>query len=188
MGKVVVTQFMSLDGVVGDPQLWSFPYGTDELWKFKLDELLATGAQLLGRITYEGFAAAWPNEKDELGFADRMNSLPKYVVSTTLQKADWQNSTIIASNVPAEIAKLKETVDGDILVAGSMTLVATLMAHDLVDEYRLLTYPVVLGEGKRLFQDGSQAKLKLTESKTYGLGVVLLRYERASAELAAPAA
>ena len=175
--KIVVTQFMTLDGVVESPQDWSFPYWSDETAEFKWDELLATDAHLLGRVTYEGFAAAWPDRTDAQGFADRMNSLPKYVVSTTLKKAEWNNSAIIKSNVAKEVSKLKNQSGGDILVAGSMTLLRTLMENDLVDEYRLLTYPIVLGKGKRLFTDGLAASLRLTESKPMGSGVVLLRYE-----------
>jgi len=176
--KIVVTQFITLDGVVESPQDWSFPYWSDETGKFKFDELLGTDVQLLGRVTYEGFASAWPTmERDEAGFADKMNSMPKYVVSTTLKKAEWNNSTIIKSNVVEEVSGLKKQSGGDILVAGSMTLIRTLMDHDLVDEYRLLTYPIVLGKGKRLFTDGMAASLKLIESKPMGSGVVLLRYE-----------
>ena len=175
--KVIVTEFMTLDGVIEAPHEWSFPYWSDETGKFKLDELLATDAHLLGRVTYERFAAAWPSRTDEAGFADRMNSLPKYVVSTTLRKAEWNNSTIINENVAEEIAKLKKQPGGDILVAGSATLVRFLMENDLVDEYRLLTYPLVLGKGKRLFPDGMNASLKLTESRPMGSGVVLLRYQ-----------
>jgi dihydrofolate reductase len=175
--KIVVTEFISLDGVVGEPQEWSFPYWSEETGNFKLEELRASDAQLLGRITYEGFASAWPAmEKDPAGFADKMNSMPKYVVSTTLKKADWENSTIINKNVVDEITKLKSQSGGDVLVAGSVTLIHTLMEHDLVDEYRLLTYPIVLGKGKRLFSDGTAASLQLTESKPMGSGVVLLRY------------
>ena len=168
---------MTLDGVVESPQDWSFPYWSDETAKFKWDELLATDAHLLGRVTYEGFATAWPDRTDAQGFADRMNSLPKYVVSTSLKKAEWNNSHIIKTNIVDEIAKLKKQSGGDILIAGSMTLLQTLMEHDLVDEYRLLTYPIVLGKGKRLFTDGLAASLRLTESKPMGSGVVLLRYE-----------
>ena len=175
--KIAVTQFMTLDGVVESPQDWSFPYWSDETAKFKWDELLATDAHLLGRVTYEGFAAAWPDRTDAQGFADRMNSLPKYVVSTSLKKAEWNNSHIIKTNVADEIAKLKKQSGDAILVAGSMTLLHTLMEHDLVDEYRLLTYPIVLGKGKRLFPEGMAASLRLTESKPMGSGVVLLRYE-----------
>jgi dihydrofolate reductase len=174
--RVVVTMFISLDGVMEDPA-WTAPYWNDEIAKFKLDELFATDAHLLGRVTYEGFAAAWPSRTDEQGFADRMNSLPKYVVSTTLKKAEWNNSTIIKDNIAEEVSRLKKQPGQDILVAGSATLVQTLMAHDLVDEYRLLTYPVVLGRGKRLFKDGSTATLKLVESKSFSSGVVLLRYQ-----------
>ena len=175
--KIVVTQFMTLDGVVESPQDWSFPYWSDETAKFKSDELLATAAHLLGRVTYEGFAAAWPDRTDAQGFADRMNGLPKYVVSTSLKKAEWNNSHIIKTNAADEIAKLKKRSGDDILVAGSMTLIRMLMEHDLVDEYRLLMYPIVLGKGKRLFTDGMAASLRLTESKPMGSGVVLLRYE-----------
>ena len=175
--KIAVTQFMTLDGVVESPQDWSFPYWSDETAKFKWDELLATAAHLLGRVTYEGFAAAWPDRTDAQGFADRMNGLPKYVVSTSLKKAEWNNSHIIKTNVADEIAKLKKQPGDDILVAGSMTLIRMLMEHDLVDEYRLLMYPIVLGKGKRLFTDGMAASLRLIESKPMGSGVVLLRYE-----------
>src|SRR6185369_2185977 len=139
--KIVVTEFMTLDGVVGEPQQWSFPYWSDETGAFKLEELRASDMQLLGRVTYEGFASAWPNmEKDPAGFVDKMNSMPKVVVSTTLKKAEWENSTIIRKNVVEEVAKLKEKPGGDILVAGSVTLIRTLIEHDLVDEYHLLVY------------------------------------------------
>jgi dihydrofolate reductase len=176
--KVVVTEFMTLDGVVEAPNEWSFPYWTDETGKFKSDELAASEVQLLGRVTYEGFASAWPTMQDTGEFGVKMNNMPKYVVSTMLKKAEWTNSTIIKTNVADEISKLKKGSGGDILVAGSMTLIRTLMEHDLVDEYRLLTYPVVLGKGKRLFDGGMAASLKLTESKPMGsTGVVLLRYE-----------
>jgi len=174
--KIVVTEFITLDGVVEAPNEWSFPYWNDGIAKLKLDELMAADAQLLGRVTYDGFAAAWPGRTDEAGFADRMNNMPKYVVSTTLEKADWNNSTIIKTDVPAQIAELKKQPGGDILVAGSATLIDTLIAHDLVDEYHLLTYPIVVGKGKRLFKDGSKTKLKLIESRSFDSGVVLLRY------------
>ncbi len=176
MRKVIVTMFVSLDGVMEEPA-WTMPYWNDEIAKFKLDELFATDAHLLGRVTYQGFAAAWPSRTDEQGFADRMNSLPKYVVSTTLEKAEWNNSTIIKENIVEEVSKLKQQPGQDILVAGSGTLVQTLMQHDLIDEYRLLVYPVVLGKGKQLFRDGSKATLKLVETKAFSSGVVLLRYQ-----------
>jgi dihydrofolate reductase len=181
MGKVVVTMFVSLDGVMEEPA-WTMPYWNDEIAKFKLDELFATDAHLLGRVTYQGFAAAWPSRTDEAGFADRMNSLPKFVVSTTLEKVEWNNSRLIKENVAEEVSKLKQQPGQDILIAGSGTLVHTLMQHDLIDEYRLLVYPVVLGSGKRLFRDGSKATLKLVETKTFSSGVVLLRYQPAGKE------
>jgi dihydrofolate reductase len=175
--RIVVTEFVTLDGVMEAPNEWSFPYWTDEIGRFKLDELLTTDVQLLGRVTYEGFAESWPSQTDEAGFADRMNSMPKYVVSKKLKKVEWNNSTIIKGNVEEEISKLKEQTGSDILVAGSAKLVRFLMEHDLVDEYRLLTYPIVVGKGKRLFTDGMTASLKLTEVKSYDSGVTLLRYE-----------
>jgi dihydrofolate reductase len=174
--KVVVTMFLSLDGVMEEPA-WTVPYWNDDIAEFKLAELRATGAHLLGRVTYQGFAAAWPSRADEAGFSDMMNNLPKYVVSTSLDKAEWNNSHIIREDVAGEISRLKQQPGQDILVAGSGVLVQTLMQHDLVDEYRLLVYPVVLGSGKRLFRDGSKAALRLVETRAFGSGVVLLRYQ-----------
>ena len=177
MRKVVVTMFVTLDGVIEEPQNWSFPHWTDEIGKFKYDELFASDAQLLGRVTYEGFAAAWPGREDEQGYADRINSLPKYVVSTTLEKAEWENSHLIKENVAEEVSRLRQQPGQDILVHGSLTLVQTLMQHNLVDEYRLLVYPLVLGSGKRLFSDGNQTTLKLVETRTFSSSVVLLLYQ-----------
>jgi dihydrofolate reductase len=190
MRKVVVSEFVSLDGVIEDPGGaekfvhggWTRPYWSDDIGKVKFEELFASDALLLGRITYQGFAAAWPSQSDAEGFADRMNSLPKHVVSTTLTDAAWNNSTIIAANVADAIAVLKRQPGQDILVAGSATLIHTLMQHHLIDEYRLLVYPVVLGGGKRLFQDGVDTTLKLVESRPVGAGVVLLRYQAADTE------
>ena len=173
--KVVVTEFVSLDGVIEEPQNWSFPYWNDEIGKFKNDELLASDAQLLGRVTYEGFADAWPSRTGD--FADRFNSMPKYVVSTTLDKAEWQNSHLIKKNIPEEIARLKQQPGQDITVHGSPTLVQTLIQHNLVDQYNLLVYPVILGSGKRLFEEGSNTKLKLVETKPFNSGVVTLIYQ-----------
>lgn len=172
--KLVVTEFMALDGVVEEPQNWSFPYWNEETEKFKTDELFAGSAHLLGRVTYEGFAAAWPSRTG--AFADKMNSLPKYVVSTTLKNATWEGSHIISKNVPEEVAKLKQQPGGDIIVAGSCTLVQILTQHDLVDEYHLLVYPLLLGGGKRIFRE-EKAKLKLIESRPFKTGVVLAIYE-----------
>jgi dihydrofolate reductase len=187
--RVVVTEFLSLDGVMEDPGGaegfehggWTFPYWNDEIAKLKLDEVLESDALLLGRVTYEGFAAAWPSRTDEQGFADRMNSLPKFVVSTTLEEPGWQNSTVVNGDVGAEVGKLKEQPGRDVLVAGSRQLVQTLAQHDLVDEYRLLVYPVVLGSGKRLFGEGGHTALKLRDTRQFDSGVVLLSYEPARA-------
>ena len=189
MGKVVVTEFITLDGVIQDPGGsgemerggWSFDYNRGEEGdQFKLDELNASDAQLLGRITYEGFAAAWPKMQDDAGFADKMNSMPKYVVSTTITDPEWENTTVISENVPDEVAKLRDQHDGDILIAGSATLVQSLVDADLVDEWRLMVFPEVLGEGKRLFDGGlPRRKLKLTDDRPLGPdGIRLLTYER----------
>jgi dihydrofolate reductase len=176
MRKVVVAEFLSLDGVMEEPA-WTFPYWNDEIARFKYDELFTSDAHLLGRVTYQGFAAAWPSRKDEGGFADRMNSLPKYVVSTTLEKAEWNNSHLIKKDVVEEISRLKQQPGQNILVAGSATLVKTLIEHDLVDEYHLLIYPVVLGQGKRLFKDGVKTTLKMVETKSFSSGVVAHIYQ-----------
>ena len=175
---LAATLFMTLDGVVEAPDKWSFPFWSDETGKFKLDELRATDALLLGRVTYEGFAAAWPGRKDEEGFADRFNSMPKYVASKTLKKPEWNNSHLVKGDLAAEVSKLKQQPGHDIVIHGSPTLIRSLLPHDLIDEYRLLVYPIVLGRGKRLFDEASQAKLKLVESETFSKGVVKLVYRR----------
>lgn len=187
MRKIIVSEFVSLDGVLEDPGGaeksrhggWTWGYWNDEIGKFKLDEILATGALLLGRVTYQGFAAAWPSMKDEQGFADRMNNLPKHVVSTTLEKLDWNNSRQIKGNIAEEVSKLKQQPGQDILILGSGELVRELMRLDLLDEYRLLVYPIVLGSGKRLFGNEINKMFKLIETKPFSSGVVLLRYQRA---------
>jgi len=173
MRNLVVTEFVSLDGVMDNP-VWTFPYWNDEIAAFKGEETDAADALLLGRITYEGFAAAWPNSPDE--GAPYFNSVRKYVVSNTLNKADWNNSVIISGDVVREIQNLKQSVGRDIMVHGSGTLVQTLLQHDLVDSVRLLVYPVVLGEGKRLFADGTAATLQLVESRSFSSGVTALIY------------
>lgn len=185
MGKIVVTEFISLDGVVEDPGGsedyrhggWTFEIDRgDEGNQFKLDETMEAEAQLLGRVTYEGFAEAWPEREGE--FADKFNSMPKYVVSSTLEEAEWSNSTVLRGDLREEIAKLKREVDGVILIAGSVQLVQALLELDLVDELRLMVFPVLLGEGKRLFGEVSEKKrLRLTGSKVVGDGVALLTYE-----------
>jgi dihydrofolate reductase len=185
MARIVVTEFVSLDGVMEDPGGaegfeyggWTFKFDRGaEGDKFKLDETLGAEAQLLGRVTYEGFAAAWPSMQGE--FADKFNSMPKYVVSSTLENPEWNNSTVLGGDVVEEVAKLRQTPGGDILVAGSLQLVQTLIEHDLVDELRLMVFPVVLGKGRRLFGETSDKKrLRLTDSKTVGEGIAVLIYE-----------
>jgi len=178
MRILAATLFMSLDGVVESPEKWSFQFWSDETQKFKLDELRTTDALLLGRVTYEGFAAAWPSRKDSDGFADRFNSIPKFVVSKTLKTLDWNNSHLIKGDLGTEVSKLKQQEGQDVVIHGSPTLIRSLLPHDLIDEYRLLVYPLVLGHGKRLFDDASQAKLKLAESEAFSKGVVKLVYRR----------
>src|SRR5215208_1239928 len=183
MRKVIVSEFVTLDGVMESPDKWHFPYWSDEMGKYKFDELLASDALLLGRVTYEGFAAAWPSATDEEGFADRMNGLPKYVVSTTLEEPlEWNNSRLIEGDVAEEVSRLKQQPGHDILIYGSGELLHTLMQHDLIDEYRLMVYPVVLGSGKRLFRDGINTTLRLVETRTFSSGVVVLSYRPAEKE------
>ncbi|HTE85254.1 MAG TPA: dihydrofolate reductase family protein [Dehalococcoidia bacterium] len=189
--KVVVSEFVSLDGVMEDPGGaegfehggWSFKFKRGpEGDRFKVDELSAAGALLLGRVTYEGFAKAWPSIKDEEGFADRMNGIRKYVVSNTLKdsEATWNNTTIVRGDLAAEVAKLKARSGGDLLVFGSARLAQGLAEHGLVDDYRLMVYPVILGGGKRLFADeGKMASLELVDSKAAGDGIVMLTYKAA---------
>jgi dihydrofolate reductase len=187
VGRIVVTEFVSLDGVMEAPgggenfkhAGWTFEINRgNEGDKFKLDETLSSEALLLGRVTYEGFAAAWPSREGE--FADKFNAMPKYVVSSTLQNPEWNNSTVLKGDVAEEVAKLREEQDGDIVVHGSARLVQTLVENDLVDELRLMVFPVVLGTGKRLFGDTSDKKpLRLVDSKVVGDGVAILVYRQA---------
>lgn len=178
MRNLIVTEYLTLDGVFEEPGQWSFDYFNDEAMLYKRDELFSTDVQLLGRVTYEGFAKAWPTMPDTGDFGERMNSMPKYVVSTTLTRADWQNSTIISKNVVEEIQQLKKQPGQNILVAGSGKLVHTLMQHQLVDEYRFMVHPVVLGSGKRLFTEGTEKfNLKLVETKVFKTGIVILHYQ-----------
>jgi dihydrofolate reductase len=188
MGRIVVTEFASLDGVVEAPGGgedfrhggWSLEINRGEGDKFKLDETMSSEALLLGRVTYEGFAAAWPSRTDDAGFADKFNSMPKYVVSSTLEDPEWNNSTVLKGGVAEEVAKLKQEHDGDIVVHGSPSLVQMLLEHDLVDELRLMVFPVVLGSGKRLFGETTDKKpLRLVDSKMVGDGVAILIYQPA---------
>jgi dihydrofolate reductase len=190
MGDVVVSEFVTLDGVCEDPggsensQFggWAFRFDRGpEGDKFKIEETMSAGAMLLGRVTYEGFAEAWPGRTDEIGFADRMNNMPKYVVSTTLERPEWSNSTVIGEDVPGAVARLRSEVDGDLLVAGSVALVTTLLEHDLVDELRLMVFPVVLGGGRRLFGDGhGTAAFELVDCRPAAQTAILV-YRRAQA-------
>jgi len=188
MGKIVITEFISLDGVVEDPGGsedfkhggWSFEISRgDEGDGFKMEETRDSDALLLGRVTYEGFADAWPKRDGE--FADLFNSMPKYVVSSTLEDPEWTNSTVIAPDALAdEVAKLKDAHDGDVVVHGSVQLAQALIDQGLVDEIRLMVFPVVLGSGKRLFgKTADKTPLKLTDSKTVGDGVAIQVYEAA---------
>lgn len=184
MRKVIVYEYVTLDGVMESPDKWQFPYYSDDVAEFNKAQILAFDASLLGRVTYEMFASYWPLQThNEFGIADKVNSTPKFVVSSTLKKAEWNNSTIIKKNVVEEITKLKRQPGGHIGITGSATLVQSLMQHDLIDEYRLMVHPVVLGSGKRLFRDGSDTKaLKLADTKTFSSGVVVLSYQPAQRE------
>jgi dihydrofolate reductase len=187
MGRIVVTEFVSLDGVMEDPGGaenfehggWTFEFNRGaEGDQFKIDELAEAEAQLLGRVTYQGFAAAWPQMEGE--FADKMNGMPKYVVSSTLERAEWTNSTVLRGDVVTEVSKLKQDVDGVILIAGSARLAQTLIEHGLVDELRLMVFPVLLGKGKRLFGETTDKhRLQLADNRTVGDGVVILTYQQA---------
>jgi dihydrofolate reductase len=192
--RVIVSEFVSLDGVMEAPERWTLQFASEEQQRYKFDELAAADALLLGRTTYQGFAAAWPGMMDqyegpgraELGqYADMMNGYPKHVASTTLQEPlEWNNSTLIGANVAEGVSNLKRQEGKDILLFGSGELVNTLMGQDLVDEYRLMIFPVVLGSGKRLFGDGSATTkaLRLANTKRFASGVVVLSYEPAGNE------
>ena len=186
MGRIVVTEFMSLDGVIEDPGGaedfrhggWSFEISRgDEGDQFKLDETLNSDALLLGRVTYEGFADAWPSRQGE--FADKFNNMPKYVVSSSLREPEWNNTTVLDGDLDDAVSTVRGRHEGDIVVHGSARLVQALLERDLVDELRLMVFPVVLGDGKRLFGDTSDKKrLRLVDSKPVGDGVTILVYQR----------
>jgi dihydrofolate reductase len=186
MGRIVVTEFISLDGVIEDPGGsedfkyggWTFEISSgDEGTQFKVDETMNSDAMLLGRVTYEGFAEAWPGRDGE--FADRFNSMPKYVVSSTLRDPEWTNTTVVGGDLRSAVAQVHDRHDGDVVVHGSATLVQGLIAGDLVDELRLMVFPVVLGSGKRLFGATDDKKpLRLSDSRVVGDGVAILTYRR----------
>jgi dihydrofolate reductase len=181
MRKLVAAFFISLDGVVESPDKWHFPYFNDEMGEAIGAAMVEADAMLMGRVNYEQWAAYWPNHSgDDQQFADYINNVPKFVVSTTLEKAEWNNSTLINRDVADEIAKLKQQPGKNISMSGSGTLVQWLLANDLLDELRLMVHPIVVGSGKRLFKDGSDQKpLKLVDSKTFSTGVVDLTYQPA---------
>jgi dihydrofolate reductase len=187
VGRIVVTEFISLDGVIEDPGGaegfehggWSFEISRGEEGdRFKLDETMASDALLLGRRTYEGFAEAWPSREGE--FADKFNSMPKYVVSSTLEQPAWTNTTVLQGDLAEEVARVRDEHSGDVVVHGSAMLVQELLERDLVDELRLMVFPVLLGSGKRLFGDTAGKKpLRLVDSRVVGDGVAILTYGRA---------
>jgi dihydrofolate reductase len=193
MRKIVVSEYVTLDGVMEDPGGgdkskyggWSLQFWNEQAMKFKYDELFACDALLLGRVTYDGFAKAWPAMKEETGdFGERMNNISKFVVSTTLKAAEWNNSTIINNNVVTKIKALKEQAGQDILVEGSAELVQALMRDDLIDEFRLMIHPIAVGGGKHLFGEGSDRKvLKLVDAKPFSSGIVVLTYQLDNKEI-----
>jgi dihydrofolate reductase len=189
MGRIVVTEFVSIDGVMEDPGGsedfkhggWAFEFSRGEEGdQFKSDETMGSAAMLLGRRTYEGFAKAWPSREGE--FADKFNNMPKYVVTSTLKDPEWTNTTVLDGDLADEVSKLRQQVDGDVIVHGSAQLVQALLDNGLVDELRLMVFPVVLGAGKRLFgETGEKMPLKLTDSKAVGDGVTIQIYEAVAA-------
>jgi len=189
--KLITTEYLTLDGVMEAPGAetslgaqggWSFLFSSEEHSQFKYEELFTSDTLLLGRVTYEIFAATWPFRTDE--FADRINSLPKYVVSTTLEKAEWNNSHLIKDpqHIVEEVARLKQQPGQSILLYGSAELVHLLRQHNLIDEYRFMVYPIILGTGKHLFKDGNNTRLKLVKSQAFRSGVVVLTYQPATNE------
>jgi len=188
MGRIVVTEFVSLDGVMEDPGGsenfehggWSFEISRGEEGdRFKLDETMESEALLLGRVTYEGFAEAWPSREGE--FADKFNNMPKYVVSTTMEEPEWANSTVLEGDLAEAVGELRDQHEGDVVVHGSAQLAQALLDADLVDELRLMVFPVVLGSGKRLFGASGKKPLQLADAKTVGDGVTILVYNRPDA-------
>lgn len=179
--RLVATEYLSLDGVFEEPGHWSFPYFDEQAAKFKSDELATADAQLLGRFTYEGFAKAWPTMEGTGDFGVKMNSMPKYVVSTTLKNPEWTNTHVISSNVEEEIRKLKAQPGGDLLLAGSGQLFNALMSAGLIDLYRFMVHPIVIGKGKRLFaNDDHRRGLRRIDTKQFPNGIVVLEYEPAA--------
>jgi dihydrofolate reductase len=184
MRKVIASELVSLDGVVESPEKWHFPYFNDEMGEAIGEAMAASDAMLLGRLTYEGFAAFWPSQEgsdEDQEITGYMNNTPKFVVSKTLEEPlEWNNSTLIKGNVAEEITRLKQQPGKDISITGSGTLVRSLLAEDLLDELRLMVHPIIVGSGKRLFEEGGDQKaLDLVDSKTFGTGVLYLTYQPA---------
>jgi len=177
--RVIATELVSVDGVMESPEEWAFPYSNDEMEQANASGMAASDAMLLGRVTYEALAAYWPNQPGGTPMVDYINSVPKFVVSRTLEEPlEWNNSTLIEGNVAEQIAELKRQPGKDIGIVGSGTLVRLLLQDDLLDELRLMVYPIVMGSGKRLFEEGGDQKaLKLVDSKTFGTGVLYLIYQ-----------
>jgi dihydrofolate reductase len=178
MKRIVVLEFLTADGVMESPEKWQFPYLSEDLAKANQAQMLALDSLLLGRVTYEIFASSWPlRTNNEFGIADKLNSMTKYVISSGLETAKWNNSTLIKTNVVNEIAKTKQQGEGDIGIVGSAALIRWLMPYNLIDEYRFLIHPIVLGKGRRLFADSTTLMLKLVETKGFESGVILLAYQ-----------
>lgn len=186
MRRIIATEYLTLDGIFEDPGGgeetehggWSFKFWNQEAMQYKHDELFASDTLLLGRITYEGFAKAWPTMKDTGDFGEKMNSISKYVISTTLQNVQWHNTTLIKEHIDEEVFKLKNQKGKDILIEGSGELIAFLTQKNLIDEYRLMIHPIILGSGKRLFKQGFPSrKLRLLETKIFTTGIVVLHYQ-----------
>jgi dihydrofolate reductase len=176
MRRIIAGLFVTLDGVMEAPEDWQFPYWSDEEAEAVGAQLMTAETLLLGRRTYEIFAASWPQRGSEVPFADKLNSMPKVVVSSTLDRAEWSNTTVLRGDVAREVAALKRQPGGDVAISGSATLVRSLLRDRLLDELRLLVHPIVLGKGARLFQDGDHVPLRLLDSKAFGTGVLSLAY------------
>jgi dihydrofolate reductase len=185
MRTIVAGLFISLDGVVESPDQWHFPYFNDEMGEALASQMAAADAMLMGRVTYQEFAAYWPHQDSAVEMADHMNNTPKYVVSTTLERAEWQNTTVVGGNVVEELTRLKQQPGKDLSIVGSGTLVRTLLRDNVLDELRLLVHPIVVGQGKRLFPEGTeQMPLQLVDAKTFSTGVLYLTYRRAAGDAA----
>ena len=186
MGRIIVTEFVSMDGVMEAPggeegykhTAWTFEFPDEGQYEYKQEELMDSEVQLLGRVTYEGFAAAWPERTDEDGFADKFNAMPKYVVSSTLENPEWNNTTVLEGDFTESVPRLKEQIDGNIVVHGSSMLVHGLLEHDLVDELRLMVFPVILGSGKRIFPESpDKTVFELADRRQYG-SIIVHAYRR----------